>query len=367
MPAQASKPGVNLANAAVGTSVVFGSYDQDGDWDNGNEALEWIVLDRVGDKVLLLSKYGLYTNRFNDELFDEVTWKDSFMRRWLHKRFYVEAFSKAERSMILKARNQTETGTGETTETEDYVFFLSADEVLYGKAQDGTPYFANATERMAIPTTENIWECCLDSNNEFTYWLSENAEWWLRTSGKSNMYVSVVTKDGDVSREGRVVYSEDIMIRPAIWVDLSSLSGSQQTGSDETVVTSPMAGKYTEDIAKTNISIAIGDNYAAYLDEDGKLHVLYDTSARSEHDPVGATSGIDTSKTYKALGTDPWRLVAIDEDGKLSVSYPMNAAELSAYVDESFKDAVEHNGNYGSGGPHPGIANDFEGMFGVFG
>ncbi len=365
MPAQASKPWVNLANAAVGTSVVFGSYDQDGDWDNGNEALEWIVLDRVDDKVLLLSKYGLYTNRFNDELFEEVTWKDSFMRRWLHERFYVEAFSKAERSMILKARNQTETGTGETTETEDYVFFLSADEVLYGKAQDGTPYFANATERMAIPTAENIWECCLDSNNEFTYWLSENAEWWLRTSGKSNLYVSVVTKDGDVSREGRVVYSEDIMIRPAIWVDLSSLSGSQQTDSDETVVTSPMAGKYTEDIANTNISIAIGDDYAAYLDEDGKLHVLYDTSARSEHDPVGATGGIDLTKTYKALGTDPWRLVAIDEDGKLSVSYPMNAAELSAYVDKSFKDAVEHNGNYGTGGPQPWIANDFEGMFGI--
>ena len=364
MPAQASKPWVNLANAAVGTSVVFGSYDQDGDWDNGNEALEWIVLDRVDDKVLLLSKYGLYTNRFNNELFDEVTWKDSFMRRWLHERFYVEAFSKAERSMILKARNQTETGTGETTETEDYVFFLSADEVLYGKAQDGTPYFANATERMAIPTAENIWECCLDANNEFTYWLSENAEWWLRTSGKSNLYVSVVTKDGNVSREGRVVYSEDIMIRPAIWVDVSSLSGTK-TESQETIMIPPSAGKYTDDIENTNISIAIGDDYAAYLDEAGKLHILYDTSYKSEYDTVGATGGIDLTKTYKSLGTDPWRLVAIDEEGKLSVSYHMTAEELSAYVDEAIRIAMENGGNYGSGGPQPGIANDFEGMFGV--
>ncbi len=118
-------------------------------------------------------------------------------------------------------------------------------------------------------------------------------------------------------------------------------------------------------IETTNLSIAIGDEYAAYLDEDGKVHVLYDTSYRSDNDTVGATGGIDTSKTYKALGTDPYRLVAIDEDGKLSVSYHMTSEELTEYCNQVAKDAADNGGTYGLGGPQDGIARDFEEMSGV--
>ena len=40
-------------------TVLFGSYEQDGDAANGKEPIEWLVLDRDGDKALLLSKYAL--------------------------------------------------------------------------------------------------------------------------------------------------------------------------------------------------------------------------------------------------------------------------------------------------------------------
>jgi len=119
-------------------------------------------------------------------------------------------------------------------------------------------------------------------------------------------------------------------------------------------------GELVTAIETTNISIAIGDEYAAYLDEDGKLHVLYDTSATNEYDTVGATRGIDTSKTYKTLGTDPYRLVAIDEEGRLSVSYYETAEEMQAILEETLKAVMEAGGNYGLGKPDPSIAKDFE-------
>lgn len=119
-------------------------------------------------------------------------------------------------------------------------------------------------------------------------------------------------------------------------------------------------GELVTAIETTNLSIAIGDEYAAYLDEDGKVHVLYDTSYRSDNDTVGATGGIDTSKTYKALGTDPYRLVAIDEEGRLSVSYYETAAEMQAILEEILKEIAEAGGNYGLGKPDPAIAKDFE-------
>ena len=40
-------------------TVLFGSYEQDGDAANGKEPIEWLVLARDGDKALLLSKYAL--------------------------------------------------------------------------------------------------------------------------------------------------------------------------------------------------------------------------------------------------------------------------------------------------------------------
>lgn len=125
------------------------------------------------------------------------------------------------------------------------------------------------------------------------------------------------------------------------------------------------SGELATLIQTTNISIAIGNEYAAYLDENGKLHVLYDTSYRDEYDSVGSTGGIDTSKTYKALGTDPLRLVAIDEEGRLSVSYYNTAEEMQAILEQILKEVAEAGGNYGGGKPDPAIAKDFETISGV--
>lgn len=136
---------------------------------------------------------------------------------------------------------------------------------------------------------------------------------------------------------------------------------AQEKPKDASAVTDSLL----EEIETTNISIAIGDEYAAYLDEDGKLHVLYDTSLVWDYDTAGATRGIDTSKTYKALGTDRRCLVVIDEEGRPFASYHMNAEELAEYERKAAEEAMAAGGTYGLGGPQSWIAKDFEAMSGV--
>ena len=49
----------------VGSTVTFGSYEQDNDTSNGKEPLEWIVLSYQDGKSLLISKYGLDCQPYN--------------------------------------------------------------------------------------------------------------------------------------------------------------------------------------------------------------------------------------------------------------------------------------------------------------
>ena len=50
---------------AVGSSVYFGSYEQDNDTEDGAEPIEWLVLAVDNDKALLLSRYALDCQPYN--------------------------------------------------------------------------------------------------------------------------------------------------------------------------------------------------------------------------------------------------------------------------------------------------------------
>lgn len=63
-----------------GEHIMYGSYQ--------GEAIEWRVLDKKGDKVLLLSEYGLDIQPFDTSDVSRVLWKDSTMRKWLNNDFF---------------------------------------------------------------------------------------------------------------------------------------------------------------------------------------------------------------------------------------------------------------------------------------
>ncbi|MBQ8549403.1 MAG: M56 family metallopeptidase, partial [Lachnospiraceae bacterium] len=267
MPEQANKPKVDLADAAVGTSVVFGSYEQDFDLSNGKEPVEWIVLDRVGDKALLVSRFGLeYYWDYQHDI-----WEESGVRRELNEYFYVDAFSSEERERIVKTAIKTPNDTGIDIVTEDYVFLLSESEVSEGKAQDGTPYFKDSSARLTMPVPMYGIGAWMYSDCENDEWDGIQTKWLLRSKG-TTMYKTWVTKEGAVRTDGTGHEYETVavLLRPAIWVDLSGLEGDLNRVPEDTTSVLQPSDFLREQIESTNISIAIGDKYAAYLDEKGK-------------------------------------------------------------------------------------------------
>ena len=63
----------DAGGVSAGDVVLFGSYEQDNNPDNGPEEIEWIVLDVQNGKAMLLSKYILDAGKYNEET-KAVTW-----------------------------------------------------------------------------------------------------------------------------------------------------------------------------------------------------------------------------------------------------------------------------------------------------
>ena len=120
-----------LAEAKVGSIVQFGKYEQDNVTNNGMEPVEWIVLEKKENALLVISKNGLDCKRYN-ETDACVTWESSSMRIWLNNSFLCEAFSNEELNNIaaitVKAGENLKYDTNPVTDTQDRVFLLSMSE-----------------------------------------------------------------------------------------------------------------------------------------------------------------------------------------------------------------------------------------------
>ena len=84
-----------------GDIVFFGKYEQDGNLDNGPEPIEWMVLKKDSNKIILLSKYVL-THRPIHSVGEGFKWYESELCSWLNNEFYNEAFNEAEKKQMCK-------------------------------------------------------------------------------------------------------------------------------------------------------------------------------------------------------------------------------------------------------------------------
>ncbi|MBO4927877.1 MAG: hypothetical protein J5379_06480 [Clostridiales bacterium] len=181
--------------ARIGDEVTFGTYK--------DEEIQWIVLDKNDDGVLLLSKYVLDGHEI--DFYRDVTWEECSMRAWLNDEFLNEAFSSGEQNRILTTRvvNQDNpyTGTPGGNDTDDKVFLLSVDEV--------EKYVRRIPDRLGQTTryAETV-----------TY--ATITHWWLRSRGDNIFYYCVIDLNGTVSYRDGTVDIGNFGVRPAIWVDL---------------------------------------------------------------------------------------------------------------------------------------------------
>ena len=188
----------------VGDVITFGTYEQDNNFDNGAEAIEWIVLERDGNKALVISKYCIEWLPFHNT-FTEVGWKNSNIRSWLNNTFLNGAFIAQEKKSIISTQHTNpdfyDDSDGERNwlgTTTDTIFLLSSGEA--------DKYFSSDSARKA----EGTEYACNKGKSASWYW-------WLR-SANNIKYAGFVS-------EGELGYGEEVDrnmgIRPAMWIIIS--------------------------------------------------------------------------------------------------------------------------------------------------
>ena len=211
----------------IGGIVTFGRYEQDGNEENGPEEIEWIVLDVLDGKVLLLSKYGLEVKPYNTE-HTEVTWETCTLRAWLNSDFLNKSFSTEEQSAILTtevdnsgAQGYSKWSTSGGNNTQDKIFLLSYAEA--NRYLGVTFKDRNNTLSRVAPTDYAIKTGAWTSDSYQTADGKPAGWWWLRSPGNYLDPGSAAGVDYDGS-----IYSDDVshvdstVVRPVFWLNLNA-------------------------------------------------------------------------------------------------------------------------------------------------
>ena len=201
-----------IRDAQTGDIVTFGKYEQDNNFSNGKENIEWIVLSKEKSKMLLISKYALDCQQFNTSD-TQITWENCSLREWLNTMFIKDAFSATEQSIILNTEvssdDNPEYSTISGDSTMDKMFLLSITEA--------EKYFVTSNERKCEPTQYAI------TNGAYTPFGHSSCWWWLRSTGNNQLSATFVRYDGNLYYDGGDVYYSSGCVRPAMWIDLSNL------------------------------------------------------------------------------------------------------------------------------------------------
>lgn len=190
----------------AGDTLLFGSYEQDNNLSNGKEPIEWVVVDRDEEGVMLMSVKCLDAHYYHKK-FIPMTWDRCDLRGWLNGEFLNEAFSEAEQEYILTTHvvNNKLHGNPGGEDTEDKVYLLS-----YAEAMD---HYPELKQRVAWPTEYCVARGCYVDPKTGACW------WWLRSPGVRPIDASGVRVDGRISGYGsRDVYRPSGAIRPVIRV-----------------------------------------------------------------------------------------------------------------------------------------------------
>ena len=207
-PYTPSSSGSPFRGLTVGSTVYFGRYEQDNNYNNGSEPILWRVIDVRSGQALLLSVYGLETMAYHYQN-QPVTWETSSVRSYLNSNFLNGAFSAQERQYIAQsyiANNSSSAfGTYGGNATYDSVFLLSQDEIRY--------YFPSEGSRKMQPTNVARAHGAYGTADPNCAW------WWLRSPGQTTNCASSINSIGVLLNTGPVVSDTTGVLRPAMWVN----------------------------------------------------------------------------------------------------------------------------------------------------
>ena len=201
-------------NTNVGSYIYFGSMEQDNS-SYEKEKIEWLVLEKEDNRILVISKNVLTCERYYKENSD-ITWEQCHLRTWLNDMFLQIAFSNDEQQLIMETNVYALPNmvylTNPGGNMTDKVFVLSISEAEY--------YFGSEEARRCSPTRWAVQNKKLSTNNQYQIDGEDVCRWWLRTPGMDSNYASYIDFDGSINYDGQKVDSPYIGLRPAMWIDL---------------------------------------------------------------------------------------------------------------------------------------------------
>lgn len=212
------------AKLTVGGYITFGTYPQS-EAGNDKSPIEWMILERKGENALLISRYGLDTQPFNNSNTD-ITWEECTLRKWLNITFLNKAFTRAERTLILttavdnsesQCYNHYSVAGG--NDTQDKIFLLSYAEAnkYFDVTYEGLTCKYNTKGRV-MPTAYALAQ---GASYKKTSDGTPYGVWWLRSPANSRNGAACVIWYGTLY--GFSVERESGTVRPAMWVNIDSL------------------------------------------------------------------------------------------------------------------------------------------------
>lgn len=229
----------------VGTHILFGRYEQDDDLSNGQEPLEWIILDRTGDKVLLITKdiidFGYNCKAGINGETQPYRWSNCTLRQWLNDEYIYTTFTEYEQAAIMsttvKAEKSPFNNYAIGQDTQDRVFIMSYSE--------SNRYFLSDEDRSAEPSTAilrhpyssvgQIW------HDDIMYETNKRGitsyTWSLRAPGKDTY--TVIGADGKAAKS--FGWYQYVGVRPECWVDLSKSKNTIKLPTEESVISPEIA------------------------------------------------------------------------------------------------------------------------------
>lgn len=232
--------------------VEFGAYEQDGDLSNGPEPIEWEIFRSDENGTMLLSRYVLDAQSYNDSKKD-VTWETSPLRAWLNDDFINAAFTETEQGYIKDAEIENpdnemyETRGGK--DTTDKVFLPGVDDILEHYEfiyYDDSRKYGNSDQLLIAPTeyakeqgaegleiTDKVLrDNSFDVNTYSSYIGKTSTWWWLRSPGYDENTAICVSGLGAVGWLNLVGNTVDSVhgIRPAIYIN-RSFDGSDSSAT----------------------------------------------------------------------------------------------------------------------------------------
>ena len=188
-------------------TITFGRYPQT---ETGEEQeIVWRILADDGKKALIISEKALDCMPFNND-YDDTTWEECAIRKWLNVEFITKAFSRDEQNRILltaiTADKNPECATFPGNDTTDRVFLLSSAEI--------NRFFDSDKARVCLATAF--------AKKQGAHCIFNHCRWWLRSPGDHSDFAAIVRNDGSVDNQGDYVRFGNICVRPALWINLDS-------------------------------------------------------------------------------------------------------------------------------------------------